>query len=289
MNRKPNFIIIGAAKSGTTALKTYLRNHPDIWMPEHEIHYWNSLYKTKPVSWYYQIFKNKTEKVVGEKTPNYIFEDGVAERIHDAMPDVKLIVLLRNPVLRAYSEYKMWRREGIEHSKTFKECVEKNTLQFRRYLRKSLYADDIERWKKVFSENQILWIKTEDLYHHRDETLKKVYDFLGVEYVDVPTPDVFVGRDINSQWLAALTGTLTLLQWRIGAHAPKLARAIWACKDALVRLNEGEPYKKITDEEYVLMLRHVVEDIYRVEKLLGWDCSDWFPTVKTCKYAKSLP
>ena len=105
----PNFFIVGAARAGTTSLYTYLKNTPGVYMSEHkEPHYFIDNMKAGyyDESKYLQLFKNvKNEKAIGEASVDYLIDPSSAKCIHDKIPDAKIIILLRDPVERAFSSY----------------------------------------------------------------------------------------------------------------------------------------------------------------------------------------
>lgn len=115
---KPNFLCVGAQKSGTTSLYNILKQHSEVFMPDKkELHFfdWNENFD-KSTEWYFQMFQNSLKfNARGEITPNYIYKDNVAQRIFDTLgKDVKLIFMLRNPADRAFSHYKMRIGRGFE-------------------------------------------------------------------------------------------------------------------------------------------------------------------------------
>lgn len=112
----PHFIICGTQKGGTTALLYYLRQHPNIYMPRREVHFF-SWYWNKGVKWYKKHFRYGFRPVIfGEKSPSYMLNaDVVAKRMKEVLPSPKLIFMLRNPVERAYSGYWMFYINGEEN------------------------------------------------------------------------------------------------------------------------------------------------------------------------------
>ena len=102
----PNFLIIGAVRCATGWISQCLREHPDIFMASDETHFFDENYE-KGLDWWEQIYFDtwKSEKAVGEKTANYIFEPSVPARIASFSSDVKLICCLRDPIDRMYSHY----------------------------------------------------------------------------------------------------------------------------------------------------------------------------------------
>jgi len=213
----PDFIIIGAMKSGTGALfNKFLAKHPCITTStKKETHFFAENFN-KGISWYLSHFptleeknivniKNSENLITGEATPYYIFHPHAARRISDTIPKVKLIAILRNPVDRAYSHFHHATRRKVEHI-TFEEAIkieperisnekEKmkkdenyNSDDFRKYsyLARGIYVDQIKEWMKYFPREQILILRTEDLRSHQDKTLQQAFEFLGVSNYKIP-------------------------------------------------------------------------------------------------------
>jgi hypothetical protein len=201
----PDFLIIGAPKCGTTSLYYLLTEHPHIQpAAAKELHFFSSHFDLG-VEWYRRCFPRATHKdgrstITGEATPSYLFDLHAPERVAGVVPQARLIVLLRNPVYRAYSLYQMARRKGWETTKTFAEAVgmeqavrplgkgetasESNdslTLDDdSRYLSGGIYVDQIARWSSFFRDEQMLVLRSEDFSGRTRETLKRVLDFLGL-------------------------------------------------------------------------------------------------------------
>jgi len=110
--REPNFLIVGAAKSGTTSLYAYLKQHPDIFMPEwKELSFFTGdtftpLHKAKKPQYYYRVFaKAKNEAAVGEASTSYLYDETAAGMIKEKLGNIKIIIALRDPVAMSYSLY----------------------------------------------------------------------------------------------------------------------------------------------------------------------------------------
>ena len=111
--KNPDFLILGAQRCGTSSLHHWLSQHPDIWLPdEKELHFFDLNWHAGP-SWYRGMFTDDG-RVVGEATPIYLFYPNVDDWVHEVAPDCKFIVLLRDPVDRAYSHYHHALRTGVE-------------------------------------------------------------------------------------------------------------------------------------------------------------------------------
>src|SRR5688572_14326389 len=114
--RLPDFLIVGAMRSGTTSLHKYLQAHPDVFVASgKEVHFFDRRYG-RGLDWYRSRFAGvTTERVVGEATPAYMYDENAIARIAHDLPDARLIVVLRNPVDRAYSHYWRNRSRGREN------------------------------------------------------------------------------------------------------------------------------------------------------------------------------
>lgn len=243
-----SFLIVGAQKCGTTALATFLGHHSEICIaPGKETHFFDdgdfddSLGPEGVAFQYRSRFTNHAgQKIVGEATPSYMYVPGVAERIHKYAADMKLIVLLRDPVERAISHYNMQIARGHETLPLSDAlAAEARRLELangdraldssaRRhsYRDRGYYHRQIKRMLEVFPMSQMLFIQTEALRSDHAGTLDKVYRFLGVEDTRfIPEPEtVFsstravevsasVRSDLRAQYRDDITALEGLLGW----------------------------------------------------------------------------
>ena len=189
--RLPDFIIIGAQKSGTSSLYYYLSQHPQLRMSvEKEIHYYNYyLRHGKSLSWYKSFFPLRIKsrgKKTGEASPNYLYSEQAPVELRKDIANIKLLVLLRNPIERAYSEYNMHVRQlkRKDFPTSFEEAISNDDLSIegsRLYLVRGLYAGRVKNWLKHFSRDQFLFIKSEDFFQDPKKVLEEVYKFLEIE------------------------------------------------------------------------------------------------------------
>jgi len=207
---KPDFIIAGVQKGGTTSLFNYLAQHPQVATSSvKEVHYFDVNYLAG-MEWYLQCFPLEIEcvgKVVGEASPYYIFHPLSAQRIKKDLPDAKIIILLRNPIARAYSNFQMQLRHKNEKETTiFEEGIAKedarmegevekilndesyNSYNHRKlsYKSRGLYYQQVKHWLDIFGREKILILKSEDFFAQTMGELKKVYKFLGINYFEPP-------------------------------------------------------------------------------------------------------
>lgn len=203
----PNFLIIGAAKSGTTALYHLIRQHPDVFMSKVKEpgFFANDDQYEKGIDWYCHTYFRHAEgsKARGEASTRYLASNRAPHRVwEDLGPEVRLLAVLRNPVERAWSLYWHLVRDGFEEL-TFSEALAREQDRIRdpdlirtgslhfAYVTSSLYAEQIQTWLRVFPREQLLVMLHEDLEDPR-AALRRVFAFLRVD------PDVDI--DTSGRW-----------------------------------------------------------------------------------------
>ena len=205
---KVNFVIGGTQKGGTSALDSFLRQHPQICLPNDlkEIHFFDreEMFRSSNPDYekYHAHFQPRVEhRAIGEASPIYMYWNAAPSRISAYNPQMKWILILRNPVDRAYSAWNMERQRGADQL-SFEEaiareperCREALPLQHRvySYIDRGLYAGQIRRLFNIFGRDNCLVLLNEDLESEHDKTLRDVFGFLGVdESVKVPQNRVF--------------------------------------------------------------------------------------------------
>jgi hypothetical protein len=180
-----DFIGIGAQKSGTSWVYACLYEHPEICAPIKEIHFFSRPRFEKGREWYESHFKkcgNMQKK--GEFSTSYLYSPDAPQRIKEYYPEVKLIAILRNPVTRAYSQYRNAIKAGeISETLTFDEYQ----VQEESVIAQGRYAEQIERYTDHFSEQQMLVLVYEDIEKDPLAFMKHIYAFLGVDVSFVPS------------------------------------------------------------------------------------------------------
>lgn len=187
----PNFFIVGAAKAGTTSLYAYLKNTPGVYMSEHkEPHYF--IDNMKPgyydESKYLQLFKNvKNEKAIGEASVDYLIDPSSAKCIHDKIPDAKIIILLRDPVERAFSSYLMYtnrtKKDLSSHEIFLETFGTEYGLKYDKnpYLGRGLYSSQVKKYLEIFGEENVgVWF-FEDMKKDTMQVVKGVLKFLKID------------------------------------------------------------------------------------------------------------
>ncbi len=227
-NTLPDFLIIGSQKCGSSALAFYLSQHPKITQAyRKEVAFFNSVRYHNGLNWYKKQFPGKIKNTkYFEATPDYIYFPHTAERIYNYKKDLKIIIILRDPVKRAISawnhfrEVNIWSQEKRNYSiKIFIEPMEeketmetminflnnpkypdlKTYIEFERalietkkaiepsFIRKGFYFEQLKEFLKYFSLDQMLILENKELKDERKKTLKKAFHFIGVkEQIDIP-------------------------------------------------------------------------------------------------------
>lgn len=272
----PNFLVIGAQRSGTTWLDRKLRSHPDIYLPDRrkEIHYFDKYYD-RGLEWYEHFFPTPDHAAdycaIGEISPMYLFDPAVPARVHEYLPDSKLIVILRNPAERAYSQYRLWVNSSGER-RDFLTVLEEHPGIFER----GLYNAQIRRYLEYFSWSDILVIIFENIHHDPLSALNEIAGFLSVD------PFLFESREMD---------------WRVETtHRPRFPRALaiakrlgdslraadldWvtdSAKNLRARSLFGNRGKlpRLDKETKEMLLARYESDISSLEELLAKDLSIW--------------
>ena len=239
-----DFILAGAQKSGTTALHYFLEKHSNVTMGnQQEIHFFDDEAMFVSQVDYEQLHKHypalAPSTIAGDCTPSYIYYEPAAERIWQYNPKIKLLVLLRNPVERAFAHWNMQRFKGREPLDFFDAVREEKTriagappTEARRfaYVDRGFYALQLERLFKLFPREQVKVVKFEEFKDKQRETLVSIFSFLGLKPL----------RSVRS-------------------------------KDRNI-----VPYERVMNwEERIFLYNLFADDIAKLEQMLGWDCSDW--------------
>ena len=241
---KCSFLVIGVIKGGTTALDVYMREHSGLQMPySKEVNLFDS--KHYP---YTQLFatnihnaffpKPERGKVRGEVTPSYCIEPETIKHIKEYNDDIKLILLLRNPYERTYSEWNM--ANQMKYCvKSFPETIKDIHSKFKSgdtksqhsgFIKNSLYANQVTNIYKYFSKDQLLVFKSEELLNTPDKVLTGISNYLDIEPFSYEKEKVIHKRSYE----------------------------------------QGFP-----EETYEILSEYFESDLDELEKILDWDVSDW--------------
>jgi hypothetical protein len=190
----PTFMCIGAQKCGTSWLFHNIRQHPEVFVsPKKELHFFDKRTNyTKGIEWYRRQFAGYSgQRAVGEFTPNYFWTStepreieesdlnrDIPKLVHNHYPDIKLVLSLRNPVDRAISAYyHLIRMRLISPHSRILDVKDRYGI-----VSMGFYALHLSRWREVFPPDQFLiLLYEEDIAHNKEQTLRRVYRFIGVD------------------------------------------------------------------------------------------------------------
>lgn len=240
-----DFIVPGAQKSGTTALHYFLQKHPQIALPDRqEMHFFDDeeIFSKTPVDYelLHRHFRTvRRGQTAGEITPSYLYWKPAMERIRKYNPRIKVIVLLRNPIDRAFAHWNMQRfkdREPLDFLEALKEeprrIAQPMSVESRRfsYVDRGFYSGQLERLFNLFPREQVEIVRFEDFRDRKQEALDAIFDFLGLKTIRA-------SRD----------------------------------KDRNV-----VPYERaMTAEERKYLFEVFSAEIAKLERMLSWDLKDW--------------
>jgi hypothetical protein len=289
----PNFLLVGAAKAGTTSLYEYLRQHPDIFMPEwKELSFFigdpcGPLHKVRKPAYYYKVFSGvKQEKAIGEASTSYLYDRAAPAIIKSRLGPVKILIILRDPVAMSYSLYNhQSRKEGetiadfeaalaaeeerLKDSAFKKKCYGWHANYY--YFQRGLYYEQVLRYLDMFGKDHVKIILFDELSADAVGSVQDAYRFLDVD--DAFVPDIKVHNpaggiiSIPRFWQDAglfLKTFQYVFSKNIIKKIPHLLRNIGRKPPA--PLNPGTARN---------LRRKFYEDICRLEQLIEKDLSAW--------------
>jgi sulfotransferase family protein len=193
-----DFVIGGTQKGGTSALDSFLRKHPEICMPStrKEVHFFDREHENREYKTYHANFQPKpSHRVIGEASPIYMYWETAPYRIWKYNPEMKWVLTLRNPVERAFSAWNMETKRGKEKlpfadaiEREAERCREALPLQHRvySYVDRGFYAHQVRRLFNIFDRDNVLILFSEELRKDHAKTLRRIFEFLGVDSSSVP-------------------------------------------------------------------------------------------------------
>ena len=193
-----DFVIGGTQKGGTSALDSFLRQHPQICMAEtrKELHFFDRADEDKDYKKYHANFQPQPHhRVIGEASPIYMYWETAPYRIWNYNPKMKWILTLRNPIERAFSAWNMETKRGNENL-SFAEAIEREQERCREalplqhrvfsYVDRGFYAHQVRRLFNIFGQENCLILLNEELRNDHTGTLRRVFDFLKVDQSTIP-------------------------------------------------------------------------------------------------------
>lgn len=297
MGKMPTFLVIGAARSGTTALYMYMKQHPDIFMSEHKetnffayenesldcsgpgADYINN--STTSLADYQRFFEGVSgERATGEASPLYLYSEKAPRRIRHHLPDVKLIAILRNPIEQAFSHFLYAKRQMLEPLDDFTSALKSEGERKRKcwqplfqYSQFPKYFEQLERYYDMFHESQIRVYSYEEFVENPQSVLSDIYSFLGVDkdYVSDFSYRPNAGGIPKSRFLQNIVMKPYLVTGLVGRLIPEeIKRRI---RDAVSDRNLEKPRFPGAAKDY--LKKELREDILKLQVLLNRDLSAW--------------
>lgn len=296
--RWPDFYVVGAPKCGTTSLFYYLRQHPEVFLPDaKEPHYFGSdltwRHRLVPREAYASLYADVPDnQLAGDMSVFYLMSHDAAREIHEVRPDGKIVVVVRDPLKMLPSLHRMTLKTGVETLTDLRQAIEAEPQRRMNgtevnssnpgleqavfYSEAARYAEQIERYFSQFGRQNVHVILFEDFAENTTGEFARLCDFLGIDRNFDPVIAVHnVGLTIKRSWL-----------WRFTKHPPEWLRAFWRrllpgrVRSRMLRAAE-RVYSKpggrddLSDELKLDIRAMYDEDVKRLEALIGRDLSRW--------------
>ena len=313
--KTPNFFVVGAAKAGTSSLENYLRKHPEIYIsPIKEPHFFSedinptdfrsnfrkrsslnikkylSNYPLPPkhvayiedLPIYLELFREvKNEKAIGELSTGYLYSKCAAEKIYKFNPDAKIIILLRQPVFRAFSHYLMNIRDMWDYQRDFINSVECDLTHVNKgwgkshlYVELGLYFEQVSRYLKRFPESQVKISLYDDLEEDPVKFMEELFEFLEVDSSKLSLQDFFIKHNSSKLPLIKILSwylpVFDVLREYIFIFMPYKVKA--QIKKIIFSSKEVPNLRK---DEFEQVMKYFSEDIQKLSVLIKRDLQSW--------------
>lgn len=306
MQELPTFVIIGAGKSGTTAIHEYCDQHPEVFMtavketnffelegkkinytpeedPERLHHYPQSINNLEDYKALYRAAQGN-EKAYGETSPMYLYGKNAPANIKKYVPEAKIIAILRNPVDRLYSRFLHLSRDGNEPTKNFEDALDQSTIWWRRddLVKEGFYYTHLKRYYELFEPNQIKVFLYEDLKKDSDQLMRDLFTFIGVNPDFKPQLDVEynVSGKPKNPLIDKLIGANSILLRTAKTVAPGIISKLKGSAQAQKMLTDirkkNLDRSPLSTEVKGKLIEEVYKDeITKLEQLIHRDLSKW--------------
>jgi hypothetical protein len=312
MIKFPKFFIVGAAKAGTTSLYNYLKPHPEIYMsPIKEPNYFSKDIDTskftsfinkevyidlksyferlileerdvafiKNLEDYMKLFRNvKDEMIIGEASTSYLYSKVAAKEIKEKIPDAKIIIILRDPVERAFSHFLMDLRMGVQKNKNFTNAVFEDFNKIEKgwgithlYIELGLYYRQVRRYIDIFPIENIKILLFDDFKNNTLERVKDILRFLGADsLVNIDTKRKYNVASIPKfQYLHNLltkTGIKRSFTSLMSDKVSQNLKKFWTSNKSVFKLSKK-------DKE--IFMSYFEDDIKKLSRIIRKNLSNW--------------
>jgi len=277
----PDFIGVGAQRAATSWMYQCLMRHPEVFMPRKEIHFFNRQWE-RGASWYAEHFERAPDTAIacGEFTPNYLADRTAINRIAKLCPDAKLIVILREPIARAFSAYNLYVSHGRFDGVTFEQAMTRDS----NLVKDGLYGEHLTHLFEHFPRDQVKVFFHEDVEQQPERVLHDLYEWIGVDSMFRPDS---LSRKYNLSGYSALQKRFGAPKLQMGLARSGLGKlyaalsqstfADWLrARIAARQMRKGRSYTHSAD---LRGLFH--DDIEKLQVLLGRDLSHWLNSIPT--------
>lgn len=300
----PDFMLIGAGKSGTTALQNYMQQHPQIFIPRHKDPSYLALIGEKPpqpgddpegLNYHpYAIYDSEeylalfepaeAGQLAGDISTMYMFHSKAAENILQYCPEAKIMAILRHPADRLYSRYLHLARDGRHHETPLETIFDRSSIWWRRndLIHEGLFYQHLKRYYDRFDASQLKIFLYDDLQADEEGLTREIWRFLGIDEDFVPDAGIRFNQSgiVKNAWKDYLIGHPSILRRSLEAIAPGLVqrmrdhaglqRIVSRLRSKNLERPDFDPVvrKRITKEIYR-------EDILHLQKLINRDLSHW--------------
>ena len=297
----PNFLVIGAAKSGTSSLFNYLRQHPQIYMsPVKEPKYFafnegdklclngpgdmaEHIEVTTNIEAYCQLFAGVTDEIaIGECSPSYLYCQGTAGRIKNLLPDIKVIAILRHPVERAYSNFLHLFSSGREPLNSFEQAlnaeqerIKANWEYYWHLKNQGFYYAQLKKYFDLFDKKQIKVYLYEYYQSEPNKFLKDIFDFLDIDSNFMP--NISEKFNVNKPPKSLAFHNLVVRSNPAKSVITSLLPTKWQqeIEEVLKKLNQSNIKPKIDPQVASKLMLEYRQDIIKLQDLIQLDLSDW--------------
>ena len=286
--KKVDFFIVGAPKAGTTSLYHYLNEHSEIEMSsqkEPDFFSDQSLQKKKlyydknridTLEKYNSLFEREDVILRGDSSVSYLFYEDVPHKIITYNPDAKIIIMLRNPIDRAFSHYLMDYSLGLI-SESFETIIQKQSkhknanLFYQQYIQVSEYSKQIKRYLEVFSKENIHFIDYEDFKNDSSDVVNSVFLFLGVNDDFQP----YLKKKYNTY--TAPKNSLIRYVYSFVAFRKMVANILSKNLTKTIRnlLFRSDKKPQLTELTRNFLIKHFESDVRELSELLNKDFTKW--------------
>ncbi|MGB2371815.1 MAG: sulfotransferase family protein [Flavobacteriales bacterium] len=278
---KVNTFIVGAPKAGTTSLHHYLNQHTDVSMSSvKEPNFFSSkeveslFYNSKCIddsNDYHKLFSKEKRQIRGEASVSYLFYENVPKRIYDYNSEAKIIIMLREPIERAFSHYLMDCRLGFCSEKLEDIIANPQSYPqyFQQYLELGNYYSQIKRYQDIFGKEQLLVIFYEDFKTNTEKVMNRVFSFLEIEQQEI---DLSIKNPFLSPSNTLISKLYKFNIIRKGVKTIMPERLLSLIRSKYFSAKSKPMLSKATEQQLKVFYK---SDVFQLEKLLNTDLARW--------------